>query len=299
MNDTIIYIERIKKDVTLQSQTCVDKNFVLTAIIPIASDLHDLTNLKKTLVLAHNSLVKLILIIDLKENQYADNFQELLNNVCTYCVKYKLGFFKGPGDARNAAFELVNTKWVVFWDSDDIPNPGAIVKAIESNKNSDVIIGSYLSTNFHSGVTKDIVKHSKNIISVIWCPGIWRIVMKFKIITQPFPQYKMGEDQIFILKNKILNRPIFFEKAVFYNYFTNVPNQLTSKKNMLSELIKVFIESLEFSNDLDYKTKVVVLSFCARQFLTIQRRCTWKLKFSSCVVVLKYILGMRLSRVKN
>lgn len=282
----------------MQSQICANRNFVLTAIIPVASDLHDPTNLKKTLALAHNSSVKLILIIDLKGNQSANNFQELLNNVCTYCVEYKVGFFKGPGNARNAAFELVATKWVVFWDSDDIPNPSAIIKAIESNRNSDVIIGSYLTTNFHSGITKDIVAHSKNIFSVIWSPGIWRLVIKSKIITEPFPQYKMGEDQIFILKNKILNRPICFEKAVFYNYFTNVPNQLTSKKNPKTDLINVFIESLEFSSEIDYKTKFVALSFCARQFLTIQRRCTWKLKFSSWVIVFKYIFGMRLSRVK-
>lgn len=283
----------------MQSQTCANRKFALTAIIPIASDLHDLTNLKKTLVLAHESSVKLILVIDLKENQNADTFQELLNNVCTHCVNYKVGFFLGPGNARNAAFELVKSEWVVFWDSDDIPNPGAIIKSIESNKDSDVIIGGYVTTNFHSDFTKDVIKHSKNIRHVIWSPGIWRIVFKFKIITEPFSKYKMGEDQIFIIKNKILNRPIHFEKAVFYKYFTNVPNQLTSNKNTLADLIKVFIESLEFSYKIDSRAKVVTLSFCARQFLTIQRRCSWKFKFISWVVVSKYILGLRLSRVKK
>jgi len=299
VNDKIISTKMIEKEVTLQSQTCENKKFILTAIIPIASDLYDFTNLKKTLALAHESAVKLIVVIDLKDNQNASSLKELLNSVCTYCVSYKVGVFQGPGNARNAAFELVKSEWVVFWDSDDIPNPSEILKSIGSNTNSEVIVGSYITTNFHTGLTKEVIKHSKNIYQVIWSPGIWRIVFRFKLITEQFSNHKMGEDQIFILKNMILNKTVHFESSVFYNYFTQVPNQLTSNQNTLIDLTKVFIECLEFSSKVDSKTKKFALLFSARQFVTIQLRCSWKYKVISWFMVLKYILGIRVLKLEK
>lgn len=290
---------QIINEVILSRPVCVNRNFALTAVIPVSSSLQNLSNLKLSLKLAHDNCIKVILVLD--RSRY-DNFtpsHDLDNEICKNCVVLVKGQYGGPGNARNAALGLIETEWVIFWDSDDIPNADQIMQSMTSRADMEVIIGTY--SKCWLGQIREIPKINKNnnILQVIWNPGLWRMVIKLSVITEPFPPYRMGEDQIFILKNRLLNRKIFFDNKNFYNYFTNVPNQLTSQTHALNDLLCVLVETLLLSKNEKGKNKLINVLFSVRQFITIQKKCNWQVRFIASKIYLYYFLGLDLSKFEK
>ena len=248
---------------------------------------------------AHNNCVRVILVFDQARCNNLAVFEDLFTEICKNCVELVRGFYGGPGSARNAALGLIESEWVAFWDSDDLPNADQIMRSIKLRTNTDLIIGGYSICRFGNIGKIQKINKSKNIFQVIWNPGLWRMVIKFSLITKPFPPYRMGEDQIFIIKNQLLRQKIFFDESTFYKYFTNVPNQLTSKPYLLNDLLYVLVDTLLVLKNEKRKNKIIDVLFSVRQFMTIQKKCSWQTRLVAIKIYFSFILGWDISKFEK
>ena len=68
-------------------------------------------------------------------------------------------------------------------------------------------------------------------------PGLWRWGFKKTLIGDiEFPETRMGEDQIFLLRVQPFQNPIYTTNKFVYKYCINEPNQLTSSKMAIKDL---------------------------------------------------------------
>lgn len=137
--------------------------------------------------------------------------------------------FGSPGLARNAGLDYVNSKWVCFWDCDDLPIIHNILKSINELESSrDVIIGSYLVVDQESNsVVKTSYKFSE--VDYFAGVGIWRMVFRTSVIAKiKFSNLIWGEDILFFASLDISNKRLEVKEYPFYKYFVGDENQLTN-----------------------------------------------------------------------
>jgi glycosyltransferase involved in cell wall biosynthesis len=211
----------------------------LTGIIPVLGSLSNLTNLKHTISQAHSLNVRIIVVVDTNGNEISSNLKRLIS-ANRYSREIIIGDFSGPGEARNAGLKHVKTKYVAFWDADDLVKIETILKELYSTKGDcKFLVGNYSVINSKTG-KKTVVKSRKYLwkIQVILKPGLWRIVFATDFVKQnTFGTSKMGEDQVFLSKSEIFtSKNKSLSKLVFYDYHLNLSNQLTNQKNKFVHL---------------------------------------------------------------
>jgi hypothetical protein len=124
--------------------------------------------------------------------------------------------------------------WVVFWDADDTPIPEMIEKAtIDVDKSADILIGNYSLQSYQSSFAEysNFASRPPNWSAVIRNPGVWRFAFRREIIGEiEFPEYLLGEDQIFLASVLTKNPKISFSRHHFYTYTTGRANSLTNNR---------------------------------------------------------------------
>jgi glycosyltransferase involved in cell wall biosynthesis len=215
---------------------------LLTAIIPIGPNHIEHNRIFDWLYEANrfSENLKLLLIEDTGDvDSYFPQSDRMYLGLKNFEIhRKKLG---GPGQARNFGLTLVQSPWVCFWDSDDLPRISAvfqsIFKAIDSN--SEVVIGDFERVVGPYRNDKTLSEHKPNLRQVAIEPGIWRMAFNTKIIEEiEFESIRMAEDQIFLLDLDLADREIFFSDDVLYSYFVGSSNQLTSDTEAKQELTK-------------------------------------------------------------
>jgi hypothetical protein len=244
---------------------------ILTAIVPVGP-LHLLENRVNSWSQDANlftSQLKIILVQDIPEQfdsleLLKDQYKDLRN-----CDVIQ-GNFGGPGAARNYAIGMSSTPWLCFWDSDDVPNIGAIIDSVEkaNNEKSQVVIGAFRRLDPLSKIVKDS-NSEVSLSSVAKDPGIWRMAFNTEIIGgKRFANIRMAEDQVFLFDLDLESKDIYFTKNCLYTYITSGINQLTANKVALNDLdfaIDEIIQRIRFRKDLldDFSIYIVANIFRA------------------------------------
>jgi hypothetical protein len=208
----------------------------------------------------------------------SENAKKLYPNVITEIV---VGDFGSPGMARNEG--LMYTKsfdWTFFWDIDDSPKIESIVRALSSGANiKKSIIGRFEVVDSNMEClpvqSKSWSSDSRNLLTVARNPGLWRWAFRSSDIENlEFQNFVFAEDQCFIFDFLTNEPPIEFNEAIFYQYKTNVFNQLTSNAENALDLVQ---STRYLSNNL-YKASHRVQWFgiilITRQVLSLTKRRT-------------------------
>ena len=218
------------------------KKAKISIIIPTNHLDLDLLKLSSWTINLETIYFELILVVD---EMYQDFSAELATiKMAEHSTKFQImrGRFGNPGAARNAGINIATSEWVAFWDSDDLPDPSAIIRMLTraQEENADIAIGSFRILG-KSGI-KTIATPKSNSKSVLLRhltsnPGLWRICFKLEIVKgRFFPEIRMGEDQIFLAQLPFAESRIYLSSEVVYTYTENNPNSLTHDKSALSTL---------------------------------------------------------------
>ena len=74
-------------------------------------------------------------------------------------VRIYSGQFDSPGLARNHGLAKVETEWVAFWDSDDLPDPSVIHQEVEvAPPWINVLVGAFKVKNIKTGKNSRLIK---------------------------------------------------------------------------------------------------------------------------------------------
>jgi len=259
----------------------------LSVVVPIGAMVGRLTNLISWISEITLSSIEVILIVDEKlDGTYLELFGilsalelkckvVLLNDVCD-----------GPGNARNLGLRHVTGIWVVFWDSDDLPNVVETLESIEASATSTQVIVCKYSKILQSGHVK---VPRLDFLNIALNPGLWRFIFKYELIEDSkFPNLKLGEDQVFLLTSGALSQRLFFSERINYRYVLSGSNQLTRQdgnSDHLGEAVKLMLShrvNVESWNLNHHFRKVMI----ARLLLTSLKR-DWRNTFQNVATPIK------------
>ena len=128
----------------------------------------------------------------------------------------------------------------MFWDSDDVPYPLNLFKAVSlADETIEVVIGQFEFENELTGRCIE-AKAVDSINALSNNPGIWRMVFRAESISgKTFSGWKLGEDQLFLEVFDLDSRNVFFVQEKFYRYFHGGEGHLTTNRELLIELYQV------------------------------------------------------------
>jgi glycosyltransferase involved in cell wall biosynthesis len=185
---------------------------------------------------------EIVLVVDELRKDFSEQIDLWRSLDLKLVNKVIRGKFGNPGDARNQGLMQATGRWVVFWDSDDIPNAAATLRMIQEAEKAgaDVAIGSFKvmangkvfiasspSARNQMGLLRHLVKN----------PGIWRFCfLRESLNGVNFPSLRMGEDQIFLAMINFSRSRIFLSSEVIYEYHATNTNSLTNNNEAVSEL---------------------------------------------------------------
>ena len=249
-----------------------EPNCTLSIVVPVHNMAGRLGNLESAVKKSREFQlpIQFILIQDGKDVETQNELNALAG---TYGLFYRQIDVSSPGLARNAGIELCTSEWVTFWDSDDLGNPFEVVQAIQNAPaGTKVVVGSYREFDSNSGTTSKVYAPSKSINYLMLNPGIWRFAFKRDFISNKrFPEESMGEDQVFLAKLKIDTREWVLSKTLFYTYFTNVPNQLTSSPDKVMELKSSLFKINEVADSISWRL-IYIYVIRAKLYLTAYKK---------------------------
>lgn len=215
---------------------------LLTAIIPLTSDSDRVYNVGEILKSCNNLPITVVIAFD-SQDQVPRSLVDAVDGRSTTTLLTQ-GFWKNPGESRNAGLLMVSTKWVTFWDSDDFPNPRAVLEMIKlaEAEIADCCIGGFELEVKNQLTTKIFIPEKENWEdSALVYPGLWRFAFRDSIIQDTkFSKYSMGEDQEFLARVLASSRKVFATKNLIYKYRIGGSGQLTKSHKDFSELLNVF-----------------------------------------------------------
>ena len=266
---------------------------LLSTIIPIGNLAVDFENLRNIIRLSDAKPIELVFILDTGEEQAFKQLQLLCFNERLPSFQIVEGTGRNPGASRNIGISLAQGEWVIFCDSDDMPNFVNIINSISQDRNdSDVLIGDYEIENLTlKTVYARIMDKNSNSIweSIALYPGLWRWVIKKELLMGvSFPEYSMGEDQCFLIRILSKEPKVNFFSEVLYRYRIGGRSSLTSTKTKINDLIPII--RLELSqnrfpqNFISFKNFVVI-----RQIFTLVKHGTFVGKSWALILFVKYI----------
>lgn len=216
---------------------------LLTAIIPITDLKHRSRFLKIWLESMSPLLpIKLIFVLDSDNQHEIKEFKSFTSVLLGLDYEAVIGNFGSPGSSRNAGYAIVDTDWVCFWDSDDLPIPEEVINAIRENgTTADLIIGGFVKVDANQSM-KDISHSCDSTLYDIFSRdlGIWRVIFSTGAIKQTeFSQKSMGEDQLFMCQLGVENFNVVFSPRTFYQYVIHSNHRLTESSLALRDLLDV------------------------------------------------------------
>jgi glycosyltransferase involved in cell wall biosynthesis len=207
------------------------------------------------------------------------SLSKLLDVTKSRDIKIVTGNYGNPGSARNAGLELVETDWVCFWDSDDLPKQDSFLQMIKSAEESHFLIakGAYQIENANNNqwvtVEREFVDNDspeKHLLD----PGLWRYAFSKEIYQNVrFPPLRMGEDQDFLVQALLSKTPVYQSSEVIYVYRIGHAPQLSREKSAFNDASK----SLQFLKDLldEYRddriaSRIILTSYLKQLLSTIK-----------------------------
>lgn len=212
---------------------------LLGVVVPLTRLSGKFNPIKSWIQEALDLQIQVVFVHDVNDETTSFELLELLKALDSELVSVLEGRNLGPGGARNLGLSQLHSKWVAFWDADDYPDPRAVIQMViqAERKELKASVGGYRLHNRKTNeVYENLLPHFG--FQIAMNPGIWRWAFNRAFIEEsPFPHLWMAEDQVFIAK--FLNQhPDFYRfNFIVYTYIIGNPNQLTSGKRNLSDLL--------------------------------------------------------------
>lgn len=209
----------------------------ITAVIPIHNSEGKTAKLRESIKQASD--IHFVLVFDSCDDGTLREFGAILENIEKLNVNAIYGEFGSPGVARNAGLQMVNSEWVVFWDSDDCPEPKVLVECIKSldNNRIDMVVTQYSKFGYLSQELLGRTSDTRHKYQLAVNPGIWRIAFSTRFIKDVrFPRFRMGEDQCFLAEMLSKGPNLIFNSLATYTYTVGSPGQLTQDPQAKLEL---------------------------------------------------------------
>jgi|688.fasta_scaffold316228_2 hypothetical protein len=226
---------------------------LLTAIIPIGINhrKHNLISAWQNTANEFSQELKIVIIEDLgslknAETQVKPLFLDLDNS------ETLVGNFNSPGVSRNIGLSCVNSRWVSFWDADDIPEVSNFIEMVKTANMTSYQIAIGQFTKFSNPNKIDFLpKKENNLINVVKEPGIWRMSFRVDLLADiKFENLSMAEDQLFLLDQVFYKKNIFYFQKKVYNYQTQNNLQLTNSTsvNQIALFLKLVNDRLRIDS---------------------------------------------------
>ena len=243
----------------------------LSVVVPVGKLYGDISSLESWI--PSYPTVQIVLVLDQidSKTRTAIDDSTLLQNA-PLVEKYSVDF-GNPGQTRNFGFEKTNSPWVLFSDSDDIPNISNVLNAIKSHNdmNTNIIVGNYEVYDVNKNRTKRIEGGSldKVLNDLPRGLGLWRFIFRrdyLKLKIARFPHLSMAEDQVFFLSLNVIPAEISFANRIFYRYFIGNQFQLTNSSYRIQDLQSAIKLSI---NVLSKTSSKVDFDFLAAQIFSL------------------------------
>ena len=276
--------------------------YEISAVIPVTKMAGKLKNLEETIVNSADTHIEIIIVHDIRDKDTSSEILKLIDGRSN--VKFLEGRYGSAGKARNAGIELANSKWICFWDSDDLPNIkniGKLINKTEKDKN-DLGYGSFELMMTRDKKKSVFHKHQRKteIISINRFPGLWRWVFKRNLVdNNRFLEYRLGEDITFLCRLISLGGNISKFEGTVYQYTVGDKNQATQlwkESDSIAPVLK-FIHSITRGGIFNNESKITKIAFW--QTLSSIRKDNMKNKVYSIFYLLNIFVNMTSSLVNK
>lgn len=230
-----------------------------------------LQNMRIWLPEAHEIGMEIIIVHDYRDFETQVELESICADFPNCRIFLHSEQFGSPGATRNFGLKQAKSRYVVFWDSDDLPRPKSVFNEVVKNDGKfDVLVGQYLTTEQSKNSVGTEQSSDFDLNAFSYAPGLWRMVfLRESISNIEFGNMKMGEDQVFLGKCLKRVENIGFTNTVLYEYFVGVEGQLTGSRKSRIELVEAFEEIISLRRDSEgnqYKYLSIVMT---RMWLTL------------------------------
>lgn len=269
---------------------------LLTAVIPVKNLENISSNICK-LFTQNLTSVRLVIVLDEVGTFTKELIYDLVKSNRNCDVTILEGKFGNPGGARNAGIALCGSEWICFWDADDQPEVSNILKEISlKGSSSDIIVGQYVVLDWMTNAKIRTDQTESNLEAIAMNPGLWRHVFRNEAIEgMIFPDLRMAEDQVFLAQAYNKTSRVKFSESIFYNYYKNVPNQLTRSRDNLEDIEKSLTLLLNlYTSPSTFREILIVRQLVT---LTTRRISLKKSRFQLYRALNRQIPGKKLIRI--
>lgn len=250
-------------------------NPVLTAVIPVTRMAGKLSHLEPLLKKCIFLGIEVVIVHDEQDPETGNELDEIIRSTNSKMVTLITKRLFSPGKARNLGIEIAKGDWICFWDSDDNPLPENFFEMVlEADQlGHKVAVGKFRQINGKVGQ-----EFGNREIEIGRMPGIWRFAFKNDFIEgKTFPEYKMGEDQVFLGRILIHSPDCFRFEQVVYEYICNNPGQLTKNQKVILDLHFAIEDMMKTISHPSLNNRVADI-FLSRQILTLLKNESPKLR---------------------
>ena len=266
----------------------------IAVIVPVSRMSTKLDNLRQWLRTVDFESIEVILVHDIQDVDTGRELKEITLNIPQ--IQLIEARYGSPGMARNAGLDLAKNEWIVFWDSDDLPEVEEVIEMIEiaANGNFAVAVGGFTvqsltSPNLHSLHLIENSVSGKLFEEFGMQPGLWRWAFRNEIIGKiRFKAFRMAEDQCFLFDLNLAGQRIYVHPKSVYTYFVGDEQQLTNNPKALSDLLKsvpYLMRSIKGSNASKSEFGALLIT---RQVLTALKRGVLSTKILMIIQVMKF-----------
>ena len=214
----------------------------LSAVIPIHQLSIRMSSLVEILKSAKGLNIEIILVLDSASKTETTQLQNELRKFDGADIKIVRGVFGSAGFARNAGLQVCKSKWIAFWDSDDIPYPAQYLRALENvdTRSIDLIVGAIQEKRINPTESPRVYLPSLSPKEIAMYPGFTRFLYKSEYIQgMQFKSYRMGEDICF-LSDVLSQQPrIKVINDLLYEYQVGRSFQSTQFQENFKDLLNV------------------------------------------------------------
>ena len=266
----------------------------IAVIVPVSRMSTKLDNLRQWLRTVDFESIEVILVHDIQDIDTGRELKEITLKIPQ--IQLIEARYGSPGMARNAGLDLAKNEWIVFWDSDDLPEVEEVIEMIEiaANGNFAVAVGGFTvqsltSPNLHSLHLIENSVSGKLFEEFGMQPGLWRWAFRNEIIGKiRFKAFRMAEDQCFLFDLNLAGQRIYVHPKSVYTYFVGDEQQLTNNSKALSDLLKsvpYLMRSIKGSNASKSEFGALLIT---RQVLTALKRGVLSTKILMIIQVMKF-----------
>ena len=233
--------------------------------------------------------IEVILVMDFDNPKLMDQISMVAKN-SPLDVQISVSAARNPGGSRNIGISNASGTWICFWDSDDYPDLGNMLKLVSeaNHKEFQMAVGAYqLSKHKELNNPKEFqLKQARNELDIYCDPGIWRMAFKRDFIGEGrFLEIKMGEDQHFVFELLNKHPNIFYSTIPVYRYVMYEAAQLTRNSVAISQLPISMAECIKMYQR---SKSISLLVGIYKQSITIFKRTNAKTKFKNLGTIVKF-----------